>query len=73
VHFDQDGLFHQAGRKVFKLCLPYDVDAREFGLLDYSFGDIEGAWAMQVMYLAILSFFPEVISNLHFIAVMVNL
>jgi hypothetical protein len=49
------------------------VDAHEFGLLDYSFVDIEGAWAMQVLYLAILSFFPEVFSNLHFIAVMVNL
>jgi hypothetical protein len=43
VHFDQEGSFQQVGRYVFKLCLSYDVDAHEFGLLHYSFVDIQGA------------------------------
>ena len=73
VCFDQEGPFQQAGRHVFKFRLPYDVFTHDFGLLHYSFVDVQGVWARQVMYLAILSFLPEIIGNPHFIAVMVDL
>jgi len=73
VQFYQEGPFQPAGRYVFNVCLLYDMDAHEFGLLHYAFVDLQGALARQVVHLAILSFLPEVIANPHLIAVMVDL
>jgi hypothetical protein len=73
VYIDHEGPFRQACRKVFKFHLLNNVYAHEYGLLNYFFVDVQGALARQVMYLAILFFLPEVIGNLHFVAVMVDL
>jgi hypothetical protein len=73
VHLNQAGPIQQAGRYVIELCLPYDVDAQQFGLFHYSFVDVQGVSARRIMYSAILSFLPEVISKPHFIAVVVDL
>lgn len=73
VHFDWESPSQQAGSYVFKLCLPYDVDACEFGLLHYFFVDVQGAEAGQVLYSAIRSLLSEVFGNPQFIAVIVDL
>ena len=43
VQFYQEGPFQPAGRYVFNVCLLYDMDAHEFGLLHYAFVDLQGA------------------------------
>jgi hypothetical protein len=71
VHIDQEGLFQPPGRYVFKLCLIDDVVAHEYGLPYYYCVDVQGVYARQIMYLAILSLLSKNIGHLHHIAGMV--
>jgi hypothetical protein len=43
VNFDQEGPFQQACIYILELYLLHDVYAHEFGLLDDSIVDVEGA------------------------------